>query len=121
MISLETLALAKKYTDEHGGTQKEIGKVVTPTNEVLTLNMEANVRYIVNGAVSKITLNAPKSYNVYDEFYIMFTTSSNGCTVLAPSGWIYIDGSVETFEANSLYEFDAINGKIACIKEAVVN
>lgn len=117
-ISLETLALAKKYTDEHDGRGEEI---TVASSGAATINITANKIYVLNGAVTTLTLNAPASYNSYDEFYVMFTTGANGCTVLPPSGWTYLDGSVESFEPNTLYEFDAINGKIACPKGTVVS
>ncbi len=90
------------------------GEVITPTNGTVTLTIEPNKKYLVNGAVSSLNLTAPGTYNAWDEFYIMFTTSASGCTVTAPAGWRYAEGSTSSFEADKLYEWDAVAGLIVC-------
>lgn len=90
------------------------GETINPTNGTVTITIEPNKKYLVNGAVSSLNLNAPGTYNAWDEFYIMFTTSASGCTVTAPAGWRYAEGSTSSFEADKLYEWDAVAGLIVC-------
>lgn len=91
-----------------------LGEEITPTNGVVSLMMEPNKTYIINKAISMLNLSAPHTYNSYDEFYVMFTTSADGCTVIKPDDWIYLTGSTESFKPNTFYEFDVINDKIIC-------
>lgn len=90
------------------------GETITPVNGSVTLEMEANKRYFVSAPVSTVVLTAPSNYNPWDEFYIMFVTSADGCVVTAPAGWTYVAGSTTSFDAGKVYEWDAVSGMIAC-------
>lgn len=90
------------------------GEIITPTDGTVTLAMIPNKQYIINGAVSSLTLTAQSGYNLWDEFYVMFVTSATGCTVIPPTGWIYVEGSTASFDANKVYELNVKSRLIVC-------
>ena len=90
------------------------GEIITPTDGTVTLEMVPNKQYIINGAVSSLTLTAQSGYNPWDEFYVLFVTSASGCTVTPPTGWIYVEGSTSSFDANKVYELNVKSGLIVC-------
>lgn len=97
------------------------GETVIPVSGMVTLDMKPNVLYVVESPITKLTLNVSDDTKSYDSYYIMFTTDTSGCTVLPPVGWTYLNGSVEAFEPNTIYEFSAVNGKIICPKGTAVS
>lgn len=92
----------------------KIGRPIVNTNSS-TVSMWPNIYYRVTGTPSTLTLkfNTKLTTNM-EEYFIEFTTSSDGCSLIVPSSVKWMNGEVPALEANSTYQISIVNNLAIC-------
>jgi hypothetical protein len=82
--------------------------------------IQPNKYYIVEQLSDKtitsfdIILISPADTSIVNEYFIQFTTSSNGCSLIVPSSIKWMNGEIPVLEANSTYQLSIINNLAIC-------
>ena len=63
-----------------------------------------------------ISLGNVTDNTIINEYFIEFTTSSNGTTISLPNTIKWANGEIPTFEANTTYQISIINNLGVCMK-----
>ena len=92
----------------------KIGRPIVNTNSS-TVSMWPNIYYRVTNTPSTLTLtfNTKLTTNM-EEYFIEFTTSSDGCSLIVPSSVKWMNGEVPALEANSTYQISIVNNLAIC-------
>ena len=82
--------------------------------------IQPNKYYIVEQLSGKtisifdIMLISPADTSIVNEYFIQFTTSSDGCSLIVPSSIKWMNGEIPVLEANSTYQLSIINNLAIC-------
>lgn len=111
----ETVGYIRGYIKDFKASElAKIGRPIVNTNSS-TVSMWPNIYYRVTGTPSTLTLkfNTKLTTNM-EEYFIEFTTSSDGCSLIVPSSVKWMNGEVPALEANSTYQISIVNNLAIC-------
>lgn len=92
-------------------------KLTTSTSSAMTLSPNIYYRN-TNTSISRlsITLGVGSNSNIINEYFVEFTTSSSGTTVLLPASIKWANGVTPTFENGKTYQISIVNNLGTCVK-----
>lgn len=92
----------------------KIGRPIISTDSS-TVSMQPNIYYRITDTPSTLTLtfNTKLTTNM-EEYFIEFTTSSDGCSLIIPSSVKWMNGEIPALEANSTYQISIVNNLATC-------
>ena len=83
-----------------------------------TITCIPNVYYRKTNTSTSLTiyLDTETDATILNEYFIEFTTSTNGTTISLPSTIKWVNGKLPTFENNTTYQISIINNLGICVK-----
>ena len=102
-----------------GSGDLKIATMPLSTSTSSTMSLSPNI-YYRNTSTSltslTISLGNVTDNTIINEYFIEFTTSSNGTTISLPNTIKWANGEIPTFEANTTYQISIINNLGVCMK-----
>lgn len=102
-----------------GSGDLKIATMPLSTSTSSTMSLSPNI-YYRNTSTSltslSISLGNVTDNTIINEYFIEFTTSSNGTTISLPNTIKWANGEIPTFEANTTYQISIINNLGVCMK-----
>ena len=102
-----------------GNSEVSISKPLV-TFESTNITLEPNKYYRKSNISSSLAIDfaEPENYNIMNEYFVEFTTSTSGTTISLPSNIKWVGGNEPQFESGSIYQISVVNDLGCCVKFA---